>query len=367
MKFWRAASLALALSVVGTASQAQMSGAPGGPGSFYLRAEGGWNHADGFSFSGNPPAGPGSINFKEGYIAGGAIGYVVAPTPLGNFRVELNLDYRDNDVKSLSVTGLAPGSASGSVDSIAGMVNGLFDLPFNFVGLKPYIGAGVGAESMHLSGVGVSGVALVSDRDTVPAAQAIAGVKYDLTPNWGVGLEYRFLNGFNPRFHTVNNSSVSTSNAQDHSILLTLTYAFGAPPPPPPPVQPAAAPAPPPPAPAPAATVPPGQFFIVFFDFDKSTITAAGQQVLDAAAAAFSQNHPVRIELTGFTDTVGTQRYNLGLSQRRAVAVHNYLAAHGVPDSAMDVAWKGKEDLRVPTPDGVREPQNRRVEIVIPQ
>jgi OOP family OmpA-OmpF porin len=214
----------------------------------------------------------------------------------------------------------------------------------------------------------LSGVALVSDRDTVPAAQAIAGVKYDLTPNWGVGLEYRFLNGFNPRFHTANNSAVSTSNAQDHSILLTLTYAFGAPPPPPPPVQPAAAPAPmPAPAPAPAATVPPGQFFIVFFDFDKSTITAAGQQVLDAAAAAFSQNHPVRIELTGFTDTVGTQRYNLGLSQRRAVAVHNYLAAHGVPDSAMDVAWKGKEDLRVPTPDGVREPQNRRVEIVIPQ
>jgi OmpA-OmpF porin, OOP family len=348
-----------------------MSGNPGDPGSFYLRLEGGWNHANGMSFAGNPTPGiTGSMTEDEGYIIGGAAGYVVAPTPLGNFRVELNLDYRDNGIKSLSVAGFAPGAAGGDVESLAGMVNGIFDLPFNFWGLKPYVGAGAGLLSMTLSNVTLGGVATVNDTTTVPAVQLMAGVNYNLTPNWSLGLQYRFLNGFNPNFHTAAfaglppGTSIATSDYQNHSVMLTLTYSFGAPPPPPPPMQPAAAPAP---APPPPSTVPPGQFFIVFFDFDKSTITDAGRQVLDAAAAAFTQNHPVRIELTGYTDTVGTQQYNLGLSKRRAMAVHDYLLKKGVPESAMDVAWKGKQDLRVPTPDGVREPQNRRVEIVIPQ
>ena len=361
MKFLRAAPLALALSLAAVASQAQtmMSGPYGAPGSFYLRGEAGWNHMEGLGFNGHPPAPGGDSKEDEGYIVGGAAGYNIAP----NLRIELNLDYRDNDVKSIGVGGAT--GATGSVNSIAGMVNGLVDLPYQFWGIRPYIGAGVGLVSVNLDNFGVTGMPIANDRDTVGAVQAMAGLSYNLTSNWTMGLEYRFLDGFNPRFHTVNNSAISTSGYRNHSILLSISYAFGAPPPPPP-MQPAAAPAPMP-APAPAATVPPGQFFIVFFDFDKSTITAAGRQVLDAAADAFKQNKPVRIELTGYTDTMGTQQYNLGLSQRRAVAVRNYLTSHGVPTSAMDVAWKGKTDLRVPTPDGVREPQNRRVEIVIPQ
>ena len=104
----------------------------------------------------------------------------------------------------------------------------------------------------------------------------------------------------------------------------------------------------------------------MFFDFDKSTITKAGQQVLDAASKAIQQDQAVQILVTGYTDTVGTMKYNMGLSERRADAVRDYLVKHGIPANRLNVGWKGKTDLRVPTPDGVREPQNRRIEILIP-
>ncbi|MGH7089019.1 MAG: OmpA family protein, partial [Stellaceae bacterium] len=121
-------------------------------------------------------------------------------------------------------------------------------------------------------------------------------------------------------------------------------------------------------APAAAAVGVPGprELYLVFFDFNKSAVTAAGRQVLNEAADAYRKGRPVRIEVTGYTDTVGSQQYNLGLSKRRADAAASYLAQAGVPMNRMDVAWKGKEDLRVPTPNDVREPQNRRVEIVTP-
>jgi outer membrane protein OmpA-like peptidoglycan-associated protein len=192
-------------------------------------------------------------------------------------------------------------------------------------------------------------------------------VRYNLTPQWGLGAEYRFLNGFHPGpFRAaVGGGSFNTSDYRNHSILLSVTYSFGAPPPPAPMMTPAAAPAPTP-APAPAPSAGARQLFIVFFDFDKSTITEAGRKVLDAAAAAVKSNQSVRIDVTGYTDTVGTSQYNLGLSNRRADAVRDYLSRHGIGADHMNVVGKGKTDLRVQTPDGVREPQNRRVEIVIP-
>lgn len=110
----------------------------------------------------------------------------------------------------------------------------------------------------------------------------------------------------------------------------------------------------------------PRELYLVFFNFNKSDITPAGRRVLDEALDAYRKDRPVRIEVTGYTDTVGSQNYNLGLSKRRADAAAAYLAQKGIPMDRMNVAWKGKEDLRVPTPNNVREPQNRRVEIVTP-
>ena len=126
----------------------------------------------------------------------------------------------------------------------------------------------------------------------------------------------------------------------------------------PPPV--AAAPPPPPPAPAPP---PPARQFVVYFEFDKSDLTPEGAKVVLDAASAYKQTGSARVAITGYTDLAGTQRYNLGLSKRRADRVHAALVQDGVPDGVIAEAWRGKENPAVPTPDGVREPRNRRVEI----
>jgi OmpA-OmpF porin, OOP family len=122
----------------------------------------------------------------------------------------------------------------------------------------------------------------------------------------------------------------------------------------------AAAPPPPPPVAAPAAQ----KQFVVYFEFDKSNLTPEGSKVVQDAAAAFRSTGAARVAITGYTDAAGTQQYNLGLSKRRADTVHRALVQAGVPDGAIAEAWRGKENLAVPTPDGVREPRNRRVEIV---
>ena len=141
------------------------------------------------------------------------------------------------------------------------------------------------------------------------------------------------------------------------TIVLSLAACKG-PPPPPPPV--AAAP-PPPPAPPPPA---PQRQFVVYFEFDKSDLTPEGSRVVMDAASAYKQAGSARIAVTGYTDLSGTQQYNLGLSKRRADTVRGALVRDGVPDGVIAEAWRGKQDPAVPTPDGVREPRNRRVEIV---
>jgi outer membrane protein OmpA-like peptidoglycan-associated protein len=131
-------------------------------------------------------------------------------------------------------------------------------------------------------------------------------------------------------------------------------------------VTPSAVAVPPPPPPPPVAAAPePARTFIVYFDFDKSTLTAAGRNVVDAAAALAKQNVPMHIQVNGYTDTSGTKKYNLALSKRRADTVRAALAGDGVTGDRVTVMGYGEENLRVQTPDGVKEPQNRRAEILI--
>ncbi len=117
-----------------------------------------------------------------------------------------------------------------------------------------------------------------------------------------------------------------------------------------------------PPAPPPIAR----RVFLVFFDWDKSTITPEGMAIIQQAAAAFRAGGPVTIQVTGYTDASGSAGYNQRLSERRANNVAQAMAGLGVPRQQMAVSGRGKNDQRVPTADGVREPQNRRVEIVFP-
>src|SRR6185312_12845262 len=126
---------------------------------------------------------------------------------------------------------------------------------------------------------------------------------------------------------------------------------------------PAAAPAaytPPPPQ----AVAPAPKSYLVFFDFNKSDLTQQATQIVDQAASNAGPAKVTRLTVTGHTDTVGSDAYNMRLSRRRAESVAARLEKDGIPASEIEIAAKGKRDLLVPTADGVREPQNRRVQIV---
>jgi outer membrane protein OmpA-like peptidoglycan-associated protein len=103
--------------------------------------------------------------------------------------------------------------------------------------------------------------------------------------------------------------------------------------------------------------------YLVFFAFDSSELTPVAATVVDEVVDAWRQGRPARVMLAGHADRAGPESYNLRLSERRARAVAAALTAGGVPADALDVQWFGESNPRVPTPDGQREPQNRRVEI----
>jgi OmpA family len=107
--------------------------------------------------------------------------------------------------------------------------------------------------------------------------------------------------------------------------------------------------------------------FVVFFDTDEATLTPEGARVVDQAAEAYREAGGARIAVTGHTDTTGPADHNLELSLRRAEVVTEELMRQGVPEADITTLGRGEEDLLVPTADGVSEPRNRRVEIVVPQ
>jgi OmpA-OmpF porin, OOP family len=124
--------------------------------------------------------------------------------------------------------------------------------------------------------------------------------------------------------------------------------------------QPATAYVPPPvaaPAPAPKS-------YLVFFDFNKSDLTPQAVSIVNQAAANAGPAKVTQLTVTGHTDTVGSDAYNMRLSRRRAESVAAQLEKDGIRSSEIAIVAKGKRDLLVPTSDGVKEPQNRRVQIV---
>src|SRR5215469_1563108 len=218
-----------------------------------------------------------------------------------------------------------------------------------------------------VGGVSVPGKT-VSDSSVMVGPTVGGGVEYAVSPNLSVAGEYRYSDYGTETLHvgplqTAAGAGGALATAavhghvglNDNTFMLKVNYRFGAPPPPPLPV---AAPAPPPP-PAP-------RVFIVFFDWDKATITPQGMQIVQQAAEAYKSGAPVQIQVTGYTDRSGSPGYNQRLSERRANNVAKALAGLGVPREQMLVSGRGENDNRVPTANGVREPQNRRVEITAP-
>ncbi|MCW5700423.1 MAG: OmpA family protein, partial [Rhodospirillales bacterium] len=105
--------------------------------------------------------------------------------------------------------------------------------------------------------------------------------------------------------------------------------------------------------------------YLVFFNWNKSNLTSEAMEIVQTVATSAKAGPYKSISATGHADTSGNAKYNMGLSQRRAKAVRAALAKMGVGGDTISTAGKGETEPLVPTGDGVREPQNRRVEIVI--
>jgi outer membrane protein OmpA-like peptidoglycan-associated protein len=315
-------------------------------------------------------AGQLSVGTETGWVAVGSVGY-----GFGNgFRAELEGNYRYNSLGTSRA-----GSFSGNQGSLAtygAMVNGFYDFSLRSFGLPtitPYLGVGIGYGQNWwnrvtlASGTGSSyGVARSSGTNGNFAYQGIAGVAFGLpnvAPGLALTLEYRYygvldatqrFNVSGPGASLANsiNRSFSPSNG-NNAAMLGLRYTFGVAPPPV-----AAAP-----APAPVQTV--ARTYLVFFDWNRADLTDRARQIIAEAAAARTTVRSTRIEVSGHADRSGPDAYNQALSMRRAEAVAAELTRRGVPRAEMVIQAFGESRPLVPTADGVREPQNRRVEIVL--
>lgn len=103
--------------------------------------------------------------------------------------------------------------------------------------------------------------------------------------------------------------------------------------------------------------------YLVFFNWDSSKLGSGGLNVLDAVAEEVAKNPPSSINVVGHTDTSGSTVYNERLAVKRANKVKDALVERGVPAEIINANAMGESDLLVATPDNVREPANRRVNI----
>jgi iron complex outermembrane receptor protein len=143
-------------------------------------------------------------------------------------------------------------------------------------------------------------------------------------------------------------------------VGLKVRYKFGVPPASPPPPAPTAElnPAAPPQPP----TV---RTFLVFFDWDRADLSERARQIVATAAAASRSVQTTKINVNGYTDLSGTVPYNQRLSVRRAQSVQAELVRDGVASNEISIHGYGESSPLIPTAPGVREPQNRRVEIIL--
>ncbi len=255
----------------------------------------------------------------------------------------------------------------------------MVNVAYDFYGLTPwvvpYVGVGIGGmwgklQDFHVYGTGTNASGeITANTSSVGsfAYQAIVGVGLPIggLPGLTLTAEYRFLGTNGNRsynaagFITNGTETIATTGKVqlghdlNNAFLIGLRYNFGVAPPPPAPAPVAA------PAPAPARS------YLVFFDWDKYSLTDRARQIIREAAENSTHVQYTRIVVNGYTDTSGTPQYNMGLSIRRANAVAAELVRDGVPKNAIDIHGFGETHLLVPTGPGVREPQNRRVEIII--
>jgi OOP family OmpA-OmpF porin len=387
-------ALAVAFGCAGANAQSWLGGPY--PVAFYIGPEGGWtslqNENNNVTNVPNNLGIPGrnQVKFNSGFNAG-----VRGGIQWGPIRVEEEYSYKHNSLSNLGpfANNSFNGAVTGNRNTHAIMTNVIYDFTLGWP-VSPHIGFGVGAVDIVDSASLTTGTIPGPISFTLPTGpvfipgpqtfggtlfknnsswqfgyQGIAGFRYDINPLLAFDLDYRY---FATTQTTYNNKGVFPfpsgnrgtnvlpglkvrTGYSTNNIVASLTMKFGAPPPAPPPPAP---PAPPPP--------PVHQVYLVFFDWDKYNITPEGMQILQLAANQYRSGGRVQLQVTGYTDLSGPAGYNQRLSERRANAVAVALEKLGVSRSDMVITGRGMNDPRVPTAPGVREPQNRRVEIVFP-
>jgi len=103
----------------------------------------------------------------------------------------------------------------------------------------------------------------------------------------------------------------------------------------------------------------------VHFEFDKATLKPESIEILDAAVATLGEHGTIAVEVAGHTDSIGSEAYNEGLSDRRAKVVYDYLLDNGIAADRM--TWKGYGELSPIATNDTEEgrAKNRRTELVI--
>ena len=283
---------------------------------------------------------------------GGVVGYDFGPV-----RLESEVSFREADVERVGSLGaviqngatvLRSGSfdAVGDTNALSFMVNGLFDFGPDD-GLQGFFGGGVGIARVE-NEIGLD-LTVLDDSDTGFAWQILTGIRAPLSDRIDIGIKYRYFEADGIELVDSRGRNFDT-DFTSHSILGSLIYNFGGEAPPPPP---------PPPVATPCNTGP----YIVFFDHDKSDLRADGASTLDNAYSQYANCGNARVMLAGHADKSGSNSYNVALSERRNAVVRGYLESKGISAGAIATEAFGETAPLVNTADGVREPQNRRVEV----
>lgn len=296
-----------------------------------------------------------TIDVDPGIAVLGSAGYNFSDH---NIRTELELGYRNNDVGGIS----GASNVSGDINVYSVFANALYDFKNNSK-FTPYAGAGFGF--LWFDADKVANVFATSDSPgrldgtkLEPAIQGILGGSYPLNENLDLFAEYHYVKAlgsfdkYNVRFDDNSTTKAELEDYDTHSVFAGIRYRFG---------RDEAIPMQIP------EYIPPvdiSRSYLVFFDFDKYYLTGEAQQVLEKVAEDAARGIYSRVIVTGHTDKAGSENYNEGLSEQRAKSVKSGLVTLGLPADKIDMQAKGETQPMLPTADGVKEAQNRRVEIV---
>ena len=327
-----AAAIAMGVTLFGASNQAQAQTAYNWSG-FYIGGDIGYGGSK-FKSTISEPA---RTKYGKGFAGGLHAGY---NWQMGSFVLGGEAD--------LMATGMSAALSDNHFKTdVLGSLRGRLGIAFDRVMLYGTGGLGVASGKIYSSDSSTSSKRFTKLRPVVGA-----GVEFALNTNFSLRAEFLDYIGNNTKLANEDEGGNKLGNIYVGRV--GFSYKFGSP------AAPVMAAAPPPP-PAPMAA----KSFIVFFDFDRSNITAQAQATINDAVAAAKAGNSTRVTLTGHTDRSGSEQYNQALSVRRGEAVKAAMIRGGIPANVIVVIGRGESQPLVPTVDGVREPQNRRVEIVI--